>query len=125
MAYGSAAQLRAHIDKNDPADDATLVEILNAATINLDRAINRYLPDLTYFEAPAVASDRAYRGNGKPYLRIDPCIEITLVEVKESYTDTAYTAWAPTDWVAYCGSYARPNFNDLPHTAVMVDPNGD
>ena len=125
MAYGSAAQLRAHIDKNDPADDATLVEILNAATANIDRACNRYLPDLTYFEAPVVASARTYAGSGKGHQRINPCVEITLVEVKESYTDTAYTAWVPADWVAYCGSYERPNFNDLPYTAVMVDPNGD
>jgi len=44
MAYAIVADLRAQIDKTSAADDVVLLAVLNAATMNIDKAINRYLP---------------------------------------------------------------------------------
>ncbi|MFO7858396.1 MAG: hypothetical protein R6V11_05670 [Ectothiorhodospiraceae bacterium] len=113
------------MDKADPGDDVTLTQILDSVTMHIDKAVNRWRPDLDYFEAPAVASIRTYPGTGKKWIRIDPCIAVTAVAVKESYTSTTYDSWAVGDWLGFCGAYEKPNFNDLPYTALMVDPTGD
>jgi hypothetical protein len=59
------------------------------------------------------------------------------VAVKDSATDTTYTAWAnPTtnmagdgDWLAFAGDAQSPEFDPInrgrPYTALMIDPNGD
>jgi len=120
MAYGTVIELRARIDKTSVVDDTVLTAIIAAAQRNIDRACNR--PD--GFEA-SVASARRYAGLGKPYLLIDECVAITLVEVKESATDTAYTSWLPTDWIACRGDPRSPDFNTLPYDMIMVDPTGD
>ena len=125
MAYASILDFRSQIDKNSNATDTVLNSILNAATTNIDRAVNHYVPGLEYFKAPMNGTARPYYGSGKTWQRIDPCISITLVEVKDSTTDTTYESWAATDWVAFSGGYEHPNFADLPYTGVMSDPNGD
>jgi hypothetical protein len=125
VAYASVATLRAHIDKTGNEDDVVLARILDAATISIDRACNRYLRGFAYFQAPAVASARTYAGSGKVWQRIDPCIAVTLVEVKDSATADDYTAWDAADWLAFQGSYERPTFGTLPYTALMASVNGD
>jgi hypothetical protein len=125
MAYATVLELRAQIDRLIADDDVALAAILDAATISIDRACNRYRPGFEYWNAPAVASARLYSGSGKAWQRIDPCIAITQVAVKDSVTDTTYTAWDAADWVAFQGSYERPTFNDLPYTALMVAIDGD
>jgi len=125
MPYATAAELRAQIDKISNVDDTVLTAILTAATNNIDRTINHYLPGLEYFKAPVVATARPYFGSGKGWMRTDPFISATLVAVKDSATDTTYESWAATDWVAFSGGYEHPNFADLPYTGVMSDPNGD
>ena len=123
--YATVIQLRAQMNRDVNEDDVILAEILNAATVSIDRAINRYVPGFEYFKAPAAASARVYAGSGKRWQRIDPCIAITTVAVKDAYTDTTYTAWTDDDWLAFSHSFERPNFADLPYTALMCDPNGD
>lgn len=125
MSYATVLQLRAQFDKTSNADDAVLQDILDGATISIDHACNRYVPGFAYFEAPAVASARLYAGSGKAWQRVDPCISVTLVEVKDSATDDDYTAWAAADWVAFQGSYDHPNFADTPYTALMASAGGD
>jgi hypothetical protein len=85
------------------------------------------------FVGDTAASVRTYSGDGSSVLLIDECVEITAVAVKDSATDTTYTAWAtPTtmmagdgDWFPYTGDRRAPEFNRLPWTGLMVDANGD
>jgi hypothetical protein len=118
--YATPAELRARIGKTATADDDVLEAILEAASRNIDRACNR--PD--GFRA-TVAAARLFTGLGKPYLYIDECIAISLVEVKDAPSDTTYTAWNTTDWIACRGDPRSPDFNSLPKDLLMVDPSGD
>lgn len=121
MSYATAADLKTQINKTSAADDATLTAIL-AAT---ERTVNLFCNRPDGFEADAVASARRYAGSGKPYQSIDECVEITLVEVKNSPTDTTYTSWVAGDWIGFSGDPKDPNYNSLPYTMLMVDPTGD
>ncbi len=57
--------------------------------------------------------------------RIDDCISITAVAVKDSVSDTTYTAWAASDYIAFNGDRRNPEFNQTPYNALMVDVTGD
>ncbi|TET85237.1 MAG: hypothetical protein E3J37_02335, partial [Anaerolineales bacterium] len=83
------------MNKTDTGDDATLTRLLDAATHNIDRACNR--PD--GFVAESNASARTYKGSGASWQWIDECVEVTLIRTKSAPT-SAYTTWAPTDWIA-------------------------
>lgn len=118
--YGSVIQLRARIDKTSVVDDAVLTAIISAAERNINRACNR--PD--GFEATD-SEARIFTGQGKPYLLIDETPDISLVAVKDSPSDTAYSAWAAGDWIACRGDPRSPDFNSTPYDLLMVDPTGD
>lgn len=96
--------------------------LLTACSEAINNACHR--PD--GFVADSAASARTYVGSGKNYQRIDECVAITLVETKNSITDSAYVSWSASDWIAFRGSPKRPNFNALskdepyPYTGVMV-----
>lgn len=83
------------------------------------------------FEADATTSTRTYAGTGTAIQRIHETPSITLVEVKDSPTDSAYVSWASTDWIPFRGSSKRPNFepvspeNPKPYTGIMVAINGN
>lgn len=122
--YASAAELRTQMEKTGttgPAADSALDIIIEAVSGAIDTYLNR--PD--GLVAAAVASARTFAGQGLPYIRIDDCISITTVAVKDSATDTTYTAWAATDWIAFSGDPQDPNFNSLPYTGLMCAPGGD
>lgn len=121
--YASALELRGEMDKTTTADisDAELQRYLDAAARMINRTTNR--PE--GFVADLVASARTYAGSGKAYQWIDECIEIALVEVKDSVTDTSYAAWASTDWIGFSGEPRFPDLNHLPFGGVLVDPTGD
>lgn len=121
MSYASASDLRSQINKTSTADDPTLTALLSAA----ERTINQFCNRPDGFESDTTASARIYAGSGKTYQAIDECVTITLVAVKESPTDTTYTAWAAGDWIPFSGDYKDPNFNSLPYTMLMIDPTGD
>lgn len=132
MSYATPDELRLQINKtgnSGTASDDALQILLDAASEAIDWFCNR--PD--GFTADTTASARYYTGLGKPYLYIDECVEITTVAVKDSASDTTYTAWdTPTtmfagdgDWLPFRGDHRKPNFNRLPYTGLMTDPNGD
>lgn len=125
MPYATTAELRARINKTSNADDATLTAIIAAAGRNIDTACGQYRPGHEFFLADTVASARVYAGTGLSFQWIDPCITVSTVAVKDSYTDTAYTAWAAADWIAASGSYQHPDFNDVPYSMLLVAPGGD
>ena len=124
MAYATTIELRARINKTGVADDATLLALLEAASDAIDRITNHHLDGVAAFGASAVATAREYAGSGQAYQWIDECVAVTLVEVKEAVTDTAYTAWAAADWRAFTGAARHPNFNALPYTGIMCAPAG-
>lgn len=121
--YASIAELKLQIDKTGSTgtgDPANLQLLLDGATDAINALCNR--PD--GFVALSVGAARVYNGEGGPYQWIDECISISLVEVKDSPTDTTYATWAASDWIAFSGDPDAPDFNRLPYTALMVTPNG-
>lgn len=121
MSYAIASDLRGQINKLSTADDVILNTILSAA----ERTINLFCNRPDGFVALAAATARLYAGSGSAYIAIDECVEITLVAVKDSVTDSTYTSWAAGDWIAFRGDPKDPNFNGLPYNMLMVDPTGD
>jgi hypothetical protein len=123
--YATAAELRTQMDKDGTTGSgsaANLDIILEGVSRGIDRMFNR---PAGWFTALATAAARLFPGSGKAHQRIDECIAITLVEVKDSVSDDDYTEWEATDWIAFSGDPRFPNFNDLPYTGLIVDPTGD
>lgn len=121
MAYATNTELKTRLNKTGAGQDALLTALIDAASI----AVNNYCNRPDGFEAVAVATARTYMGSGKPYQWIDECIAITAVAVKNSLSDTTYTAWAAADYIKASGDPKNPNFNRLPYTMLITDPNGD
>lgn len=122
MAYATAAELRARINKVDTSKDVTvLTPLLSAAERNINLACNR--PD--GFVALTSATARIYTGSGKSYQWIDECVEITKVEVRETVTDTDYTEWSSSDYIEARGDPKYPDFNTTPYHLLVIDPGGD
>jgi len=105
----------------DEHNRGTIERILGSASAAIDRFCNRPFG----FVALDVAAAKVYPGSGKPYQLIDECVTVTLVEVKDSVTDTVYTAWLPADWQACTGDYNYPDYNSTPYTMLMCTANGD
>lgn len=110
-------KLDLNIGLTKTAYDPIIERTLEAATRSINRACNR--PD--GFVADAVASARLYTGTGRNYQPIDEFVGTPEVAVKDSMTETTYTAWLPTDWIAYSGDYRWPDFNSTPYTGIMID----
>lgn len=131
MAYASVAELRADINIDSDRHDATLQRLLNAA----EKKINRFCNRLDGFEAEAAASARYYVGSGRSYQRIDECVAITAVGVKDSPSDDedSYTAWTlgiigtttEADCFPATGDPENPYYNDTPYTLLVIGTNAD
>lgn len=119
--WATAQELRSRMNSVTTLNDLNLEAILTAAQNTISRFCNR--PD--GFLAATTATTRLYAGSGNGYLSIDETPEITAVGVKSSTSDTVFTAWAATDWIAFKGSSRFPNFNKTPYEGLMVSPNGD
>ena len=121
MGYTTVIELRSEMNKTDTGDDATLTRLIDAATENIDRYCNRIQDG---FVGDTLATARLYKGSGTGWQRIDECVAVTLVRVKPSST-SAYEAWTATDYIECTGDERNPNYNQMPYTALRVDPNGD
>ena len=126
-AYATVAELKAFIDITSDTDDTQLQILLNAAAEAIDRYCRHEKPsgEDDFFVADSTASTALYNGSGRSYQRIDDCMSITLVEVKDSPSDSAYTEWTTSDWIAASGNVDNPNFNRTPYSVLICDPNGD
>jgi hypothetical protein len=126
--YVEVAQVKRRFQKTDDVVDLVLAQMINGAAGAIDNFCHR--PD--GFDA-ATATIRYFPGSGKATQRIDECVAITAVAVKDSATDTAYEAWtSPTanmagdgDWFAFTGDLGWPDYDSLPYTQLGIDPNGD
>lgn len=121
MPYATPQELRSQIGKTSVLSDGDLETILAAAERNINRACNR--PD--GFLALTTATARRYAGSGRPYQFIDECVEVSLVEVKDSATDSSYDSWTSSDWIVARGDPEYPDYNSTPYDLVLVDPTGD
>jgi len=130
--YGTVEQLkiRIQVSSTPTADQITMMEeILEAASRSIDNICRR--PE--GFQAATPAEARYFAAGGEAFLRIPSCTEITAVAAKTSKTDTTYTAWVtPTtpmagdgDWIPCTGDSAKPSFNKVPYTLIILDPNGE
>jgi len=119
--YATALELRSEIEKDKNASDGVLDVLLGAASRAIDGYTNRIEDG---YVAPDAAVARAYVGSGNRFLMIDECIQIDSVAVKESPSDTTYTAWAATDWNAARGAPDFPKFYGTPYTLLVVTISG-
>lgn len=119
--YVEVSEIKEAIGKSLSGDDTVLQLLATAASRAIDAVCNR--PD--GFVALSTAAARLYAGSGKPWLRIDECAAITQVAVKASPTDSSYTVWSTSDWIAFRGDAKRPTFGITPYDAIMVAPGGD
>lgn len=120
-AYATIDELRNQTQKAGTATDVELALILDAATDAINGVCNR--PD--GFVADVETSTREYTGSGGTIQWIDECIGITLVEVKDSPSDTTYTSWAAADWIAATGDPEAPDLNRTPQHFLIVSAVGD
>lgn len=121
--YCTPADVRAQIGKLG-SDASASDSALKIVIAGVSQVVNRYYNRPNGFLADETASARVYPGSGGPYQYIDECASITTVAVKDSPSDSTYTAWASTDWIKFSGDPDAPDFNSTPYTAIMVDPNG-
>jgi len=119
--YITVANLKLRINKTTDGDDAWLASIITAAS----RAIDNFCNRPRGFVADDDASARIYAGSGRAIMRIDECIEITKLEVKDSLTDDDYVEWEDSDYIAFRGDPRDPDYNETPYDHIMVDANGD
>ncbi len=119
--YCTVAEVREQVNKDNADDDNIIGQIIEAVTSWINDYCNR--PD--GFLAPATGTARVFSGSGTAIQPIDECVEVSLVEVKDSPTDSAYTAWAAGDWLGGSGEYKSPDFTHTPYDWLMVDPTGD
>jgi hypothetical protein len=124
-AYCTPAELRTQIEKTGstgPATDVALTVLIKGAS----QLIDGYFSVQTgFFIADTIAVARLFPGSGKSVQRIDECVAITEVAVKDSPETATYTVWALTDYIAYTGAADNPDFNSLPKDWLMILPTGD
>ena len=119
--YCTLDELKEAITVETSGHDSPLLGAITAASRAIDSYCNR--PD--GFVALATATARRFSGSGGAVQWVDECVEVTDVEVKDSATDTAYTAWAASDWLAASGNPENPDFHRTPYRMLIVDPTGD
>lgn len=119
--YTTVDDVKSQFDKSGTDHDTQIELMILAASELINQVTNR--PD--GFVASDTATARTFSGTGNYVIRVDDCVEITLVEAKESPTDTDYVAWDAGSWIAFRGSSTRPNFNHLPYTGIMASVEGD
>lgn len=121
--YATVTELKDIIGKTTAVrpTDAVLGQILDGAAAAIDRFCRR--PD--GFVADGSASARTFVGSGSGVMRIDECTSVTALAVKDAITDTTYTAWTSSDWLAASGDPKKPDYNSTPYTLLVVTPWGD
>lgn len=123
--YATVSEFRTFTGKTLTTDDTEIGKLLDAAA----EAINRYCKRPDGFVADAAASARVYTGSGGPIQRIDECVSVSTVGVKDAPSDTTYTTWAAsTDYLAFGGDPERPDFQPTakgkPYTGLLIAAGG-
>ncbi len=121
--YATASEVKSQIQMTTNTMDTVIAAMITAASRAIDNFCNR--PD--GFVAAAAASARTFAGSGNAVQWLDEMAATpTLVEVKDSVTDSSYTAWDSTDWIAGSGDPLHsPDFNHTPYQWIMINPTGN
>lgn len=120
--YTTLTTAKRQLEIDLDVDDTALSTLITAASRLIDKYCGR---EENFFVALTSATAREYSGTGKTYVFVDPYVEVTKVEVKDSATDDTYTEWTSSDYWEFSGSPEFPDFDSLPYTGLMIDPNGD
>jgi hypothetical protein len=115
--YVTVEAFKEYIDYEGDGKDALIALCLEAAENRVEEVCGRSQDG---FVAGAYPTTRVYVGNGLAWLYIDQCVEVELVEVKESISDTSYTAWDADDWEAASGSPERPTYGRTPYELLVA-----
>ena len=115
--YVSVATFKTHIGYEGTDKDALIALYLTAAENRIEEVCGRSQDG---FVASETATPRVFVGNGQPWLYIDQCVEVELVEVKESISATNYIAWEPDDWEVANGGPERPNYGRTPYELLIA-----
>ncbi len=131
--YCLVSDVKAQPSITGTGSDTVIAALITAASRAIDNFCNRE----EGFVADAVASVRYYVGRGKPWLFVDDIATASslAVAVKEAIGDeeNEYETWTVgaigattgADVFPATGDPARPDFNRLPYTILVVGPNGD
>lgn len=120
-AYFTPTEFKTRVRKTTPADDTLIADLALAAS----EWIDTYTNHPNGFVAVSTATAKEYAGSGKTFQWIGENVLVTLVEVKTTAYESAYTTWAAGDWIAATGDPEYPDFNSTPKTFLMIDPTGD
>ncbi len=120
--YCTLAEVKGQIKKSGTDMDTVISDVLIPG---VSRAIDRFCNRSDEFVALAAATARLYAGDGSTVQWIDENTGVTLVEVKDSPSDTDFDAWAAADWIAATGDPERADFNRTPITFLIVSAVGD
>lgn len=130
QAYATVAEFRAEVNKTATTDDLSIARLLDAAA----RLINTYCNRPDGFVANPTASIRYYPGSGASVQRINECVAVSAVSVKDSPSDDedSYTAWTvgtigtttSADVFPASGDPSAPTYR-TPYTMLITGPNGD
>lgn len=115
--YCTVTEVKAQIDKSQADHDTIIDEVVIPG---ISRMIDRFCRRPDGFVAGSTATAREYAGNGQTVQWMDECTEVTLVEVKDSASDTAYVEWAAAKWQAATGDPRKPDFNRTPYRFLIV-----
>ncbi len=115
--YVSVETFKSHIGYEGEDKDTLIALCLTAAENRIEEVCGRSQDG---FVASETATTRVFVGNGRPWLYIDQCVAVELVEVKESISVTSYTAWDAADWVAANGSPERPTYGRTPYELLIA-----
>ena len=121
MAYCTVSEIKEIVEVTGSDYDSVLSALIDRAESFIDRFCNR--PD--GFVADTTASARVFEGSGSHVQWIDECVEVTKVEVKDSYTDTDYDTWETADYWPATGDPEQPDYNNTPYTFLVVNLDSD
>jgi hypothetical protein len=98
--------------------------LLLAASRAVDGVCNRFDDGFVAEDEP---SARIFVGAGSPWLTIRDEFSVapTLVRIKSSVTDTAYSiTLSGSNYMPFAGGPEKPNYNKLPYGGLMIMPGG-
>lgn len=117
--YASFADFTDRLGTSLTGKDDLITALLTASSRQVDNFCNRAEDG---FVAPAAAVARVFTGLGKRFLHFNAteAFAITTVSMKESVTDTTFTALVTADWRPFRGNPQKPNFNRVPYHGIQL-----
>jgi hypothetical protein len=95
--------------------------VIEGLILSVSGWIDQYCRRPDGFEAVTTATAREYVGRSKSWALIDECVQVTLVEVRHR-DETAWTALASGDWMAFAGHPSAPKPNLGRFEGLMLRP---